>query len=130
MTKDDADREPLRRAGIEAGEPAGELGVLPGVREAAPNTLVIADGFSCRTRSRTRTRTRIEQGGTGRRAMHLAAASALGLDGPLPAPCPEKAGSRPAAPSPGPPQGRRPFGAAIGASAAAGATALAVQHRS
>ncbi len=93
---DDADRELMRRAGLEpevldkgccglAGNfgferghyevsmAVGEQGVLPAVREAAPEALVLADGFSCRTQ--------IEQGGTGRRAMHLAEALASGLDG-------------------------------------------------
>ncbi|WP_078648821.1 FAD-binding and (Fe-S)-binding domain-containing protein [Streptomyces ochraceiscleroticus] len=112
VLKDDADRELMRRAGIEAevldegccglagnfgferghhdlSMKVGELGVLPAVRDAAPSTLVIADGFSCRTQ--------IEQGGTGRRALHLAEALALGLDGPLPATGPETLAQRPAA---------------------------------
>jgi Fe-S oxidoreductase len=42
---------------------AGERVLLPRVREAPPDTLVLADGFSCRTQ--------IEQG-SGRRALHLA----------------------------------------------------------
>jgi FAD/FMN-containing dehydrogenase/Fe-S oxidoreductase len=41
----------------------GEAGVLPKVRQAAPDALILADGFSCRTQ--------IEQG-TDRRALHLA----------------------------------------------------------
>ncbi len=48
----------------------GEQGLLPAVREAAPETLVIADGFSCQTQ--------IEQSGIGRRALHLAQAIELG----------------------------------------------------
>ncbi|MFJ8098496.1 FAD-binding and (Fe-S)-binding domain-containing protein [Streptomyces griseofuscus] len=106
----DADRELMRRAGIDAdvldagccglagnfGFERGhhelsmtiaEQGVLPAVRKAAPGSLVIADGFSCRTQ--------IEQAGTGRRAMHLAEALALGLDGPAPADHPEKLVPRP-----------------------------------
>jgi uncharacterized protein len=43
---------------------AARQALLPAVRSADPGTLVLADGFSCRTQ--------IEQGGTGRRAMHLA----------------------------------------------------------
>ncbi|MFH8487750.1 FAD-binding and (Fe-S)-binding domain-containing protein [Streptomyces longisporoflavus] len=144
VMKDDADRELLRRAGIEAdvldagccglagnfgferdhhevSMAVGELGVLPAVREAAPSALVIADGFSCRTQ--------IEQGGTGRRAMHLAEALALGLDGPLPADCPEKASSRPAVPSRAARMVTASVVAALGASAAAGVTALARRHR-
>ncbi|CAG7646018.1 FAD-binding and (Fe-S)-binding domain-containing protein [Actinacidiphila bryophytorum] len=114
VTGFDADRELMRRAGLDAdvldegccglagnfgferghqelSEAIGELGVLPAVRQAAPGALVVADGFSCRTQ--------IEQGGTGRRALHLAEALALGLDGPAPADHPEKAADRPEPPS-------------------------------
>ena len=42
----------------------GEHAVLPKVRDAKLNELIVADGFSCKTQ--------IEQGGTGRRALHLA----------------------------------------------------------
>jgi len=41
----------------------GELELLPAVRNASPETLLIADGFSCREQ--------IEQC-TGRKALHLA----------------------------------------------------------
>ena len=41
----------------------GELELLPAVRNASPETLLIADGFSCREQ--------IEQS-TGRKTMHLA----------------------------------------------------------
>ncbi|WP_051072056.1 FAD-binding and (Fe-S)-binding domain-containing protein [Amycolatopsis decaplanina] len=41
-----------------------ERTLLPAVREAAPETLILADGFSCRTQ--------IEQGNTGRVPLHLA----------------------------------------------------------
>lgn len=87
----DADTEVLSRAGIDArrldagccglagnfGFEAGhhevstavaEQALLPEVRAAGPDTLVLADGFSCRTQ--------IEQSGTGRRAVHLAEALA------------------------------------------------------
>jgi FAD/FMN-containing dehydrogenase/Fe-S oxidoreductase len=47
----------------------GERMLLPKVREAAADTLVVADGFSCRSQ--------IEQGDTGRRALHLGQALAL-----------------------------------------------------
>ncbi|HEX8791419.1 MAG TPA: FAD-binding and (Fe-S)-binding domain-containing protein [Polyangiaceae bacterium] len=50
---------------------AGERVLLPKVREAEPTTLVVADGFSCRTQ--------IEQG-TGRGALHLAEVLAMALD--------------------------------------------------
>jgi Fe-S oxidoreductase len=55
--------------GFQEGEPyrvgvgSGELALLPAVRRAPADTIVVADGFSCRTQ--------IEQG-TGRRALHLA----------------------------------------------------------
>ncbi|MET7573269.1 FAD-linked oxidase C-terminal domain-containing protein [Streptomyces sp. NPDC005492] len=111
VTKDDADRELMRRAGIDAdvldagccglagnfgfeqghydlSMTVAEQGVLPAVRETAPGALVLADGFSCRTQ--------IEQGDTGRRALHLAEALALALDGQhLPADHPEKLAARP-----------------------------------
>ncbi|MFB7418242.1 FAD-binding and (Fe-S)-binding domain-containing protein [Streptomyces sp. NPDC056210] len=110
VTQFDADRELMRRAcidaevldagccglagnfGFERGHHdlsmgIGEQGVLPAVRDAAPGALVLADGFSCRTQ--------IEQGATGRRAIHLAEALALGLDGHLPVEHPEKAVDRP-----------------------------------
>ncbi|GAB3966068.1 FAD-binding and (Fe-S)-binding domain-containing protein [Actinoallomurus acanthiterrae] len=82
----DADRELLKRVGIEAevldegccglagnfgferghhevSVDVGELGVLPAVRNAADGTRILADGFSCRTQ--------IEQG-TPARPVHLA----------------------------------------------------------
>jgi FAD/FMN-containing dehydrogenase/Fe-S oxidoreductase len=55
--------------GYESGEPydvsmkAGERVLLPAVRAAAADTLIVTDGFSCRTQ--------IEHG-TGRRALHIA----------------------------------------------------------
>uniref|UniRef100_UPI0015F018F8 FAD-binding and (Fe-S)-binding domain-containing protein n=1 Tax=Streptomyces sp. WELS2 TaxID=2749435 RepID=UPI0015F018F8 len=105
VMKFDADRELMRRAHIDAevldegccglagnfgferghhevSMAVGELGVLPAVRGAAPDSLVIADGFSCRTQ--------IEQGSTGRRALHLAEALAFALDGNLPSDRPER----------------------------------------
>jgi FAD/FMN-containing dehydrogenase/Fe-S oxidoreductase len=42
----------------------GERVLLPKVRDASPETLVVSDGFSCRSQ--------IEQGDTGRRGLHLA----------------------------------------------------------
>jgi hypothetical protein len=50
----------------------GERVLLPRVREAPDETLVLADGFSCRTQ--------IEQG-SDRRALHLAEVMRLGLRG-------------------------------------------------
>jgi Fe-S oxidoreductase len=114
VLKDDADRELMRRAhldadvldegccglagnfGFERGHhelslAVAEQGVLPAVRAAAPGSLLLADGFSCRTQ--------IEQSDTGRRALHLAEVLALGLDGNLPAEHPERLAGRPPAPS-------------------------------
>jgi FAD/FMN-containing dehydrogenase/Fe-S oxidoreductase len=55
--------------GFEAGHhdlslEMGEQGLLPRVRELDAETIVVADGFSCKTQ--------IEQGSTGRRPLHLA----------------------------------------------------------
>lgn len=54
---------------------AGERVLLPAVRRAADDALVLADGFSCRTQ--------IEQT-TGRRALHLAQVLELSLCPPAP----------------------------------------------
>ena len=48
----------------------GEHILLPEVRSADPDTLLVADGFSCRTQITA---------GTGRRALHTAEVLALGL---------------------------------------------------
>jgi Fe-S oxidoreductase len=48
----------------------GELVLLPAIRRAAPDTLIVADGFSCREQIRQ---------ATGRQAIHLAEALHLGL---------------------------------------------------
>jgi FAD/FMN-containing dehydrogenase/Fe-S oxidoreductase len=50
----------------------GELALLPAVRNATADTLIVADGFSCREQ--------IAQG-TGRRAVHVAHALRLAMDG-------------------------------------------------
>ena len=55
----------------EVSRAAGERVLLPRVRAAAEQTVILADGFSCRTQ--------IEQGGTGRTAVHLAELLASGL---------------------------------------------------
>lgn len=57
--------------GFEAGHyevsmACAEKVLLPAVRDADAQTLVLADGFSCGTQ--------IPQGGTGRRALHTAKA--------------------------------------------------------
>jgi FAD/FMN-containing dehydrogenase/Fe-S oxidoreductase len=59
-------------AKYEVSMACGERVLLPKVREAAPDTLVVADGFSCRTQ--------IEQGDTGRTALHLAQVLKLAYD--------------------------------------------------
>ncbi len=48
----------------------GEQFLLPQVRSAAPDTLLVADGFSCRTQIAA---------GTGRRALHTAEVLQMGL---------------------------------------------------
>ncbi|MBL1100238.1 FAD-binding and (Fe-S)-binding domain-containing protein [Streptomyces coffeae] len=143
VMKADADRELMRRAGIDAdvldegccglagnfGFERGhhdlsmtiaELGVLPAVRDTAPGALVLADGFSCRVQ--------IEQGATGRRAMHLAEVLALGLDtAHLPAHLPEKLALRP---EPSPRDARVAAATAlIAAVAAAGGICAFVRRR-
>ncbi len=61
----------------------GERVLLPKVREASPETLVVADGFSCRSQ--------IEQGDTGRGALHVAEVITLARErGSIPA-YPERA---------------------------------------
>ncbi|MFJ3334905.1 FAD-binding and (Fe-S)-binding domain-containing protein [Streptomyces sp. NPDC086766] len=141
IMKFDADRELMRRAGLEAdvldegccglagnfgferghhdvSMAVAEQGVLPAVRAAAPGSLVLADGFSCRTQ--------IEQGGTGRRALHLAEVLSLGLQGNLPSREPERLAERPAPPA-GPARWAATAGAALlaaTAATAAGRTAL------
>ncbi|MEV5911214.1 FAD-linked oxidase C-terminal domain-containing protein [Streptomyces chartreusis] len=92
----DADREILKRAGVDAdvldagccglagnfgfekghyevSMACAEAGLLPAVREADDATLVLADGFSCRTQ--------VDQAGTGRTPLHLAEVLAAGLTG-------------------------------------------------
>ncbi len=56
----------------EVSRAAGERVLLPRVREADADTVVLADGFSCRTQ--------IAQCDTGRTAMHLAELLASGLE--------------------------------------------------
>ena len=66
--------------GYEAGHydvslACGERALLPAAREASTDTLLVADGFSCRTQ--------IEHG-TGRKALHLAQVLALARSGHVP----------------------------------------------
>jgi len=53
---------------VEVSRAMGELSLLPAVREAQPNALIVADGTSCRHQ--------IEDG-TGRRALHVAQVLAM-----------------------------------------------------
>jgi Fe-S oxidoreductase len=50
----------------------GEQSLLPKVRSAPPDALIVADGFSCKTQ--------IEQSGIGRRALHVAEVLQLARD--------------------------------------------------
>jgi FAD/FMN-containing dehydrogenase/Fe-S oxidoreductase len=94
----------------------GERVLLPAVREAAPDTIVVADGFSCRTQ--------IEQGRTGRRALHVAEVLKLAYDHGAGGPAgryPERSQAEPPSPN-----GHRPglvTAAVLTAALAAGAIA-------
>ncbi|RAY11504.1 FAD-binding oxidoreductase [Actinomadura craniellae] len=95
----DADRTLLAAAGVEAdvldsgccglagnfgferghyqvSQDVAELGLFPALRTADPGTLVLADGFSCRTQ--------IDQAGLGPAPVHLAEVLAAGLRGAEP----------------------------------------------
>jgi len=56
---------------FEISQAIGERILLPAVRKASPETLIVADGFSCREQIRQ---------GTGRPAMHLAEVLKMALD--------------------------------------------------
>jgi Fe-S oxidoreductase len=60
----------FEREHYEVSQALAERALLPAVREAAPETLVVADGFSCRTQ--------VAQN-SERRAVHLAEVLAEGL---------------------------------------------------
>ncbi len=67
--------------GFEAGHleismAVAETELLPAVREAEDDTVILADGFSCRTQ--------LEQSGQGRQAVHLAELLAAAMSGGLP----------------------------------------------
>ncbi len=72
----------FERSHYDVSVQVGERVLLPRVRAAAPDTLIVADGFSCREP--------IAQL-TDRRALHLADVLALALHGSLPAARPETA---------------------------------------
>jgi FAD/FMN-containing dehydrogenase/Fe-S oxidoreductase len=95
----------------------GERVLLPKVREASPETLIVADGFSCRSQ--------IEQGSTGRGALHVAEVVKLARDhGGIPR-YPERAVSN-AHPNGNSRRGRGVLAAGAAVAAVAGA-ALAVR---
>jgi Fe-S oxidoreductase len=70
----------------------GEQALLPAVREAADDTVVVANGFSCKTQ--------IEQSGSGRRALHVAQVMKLARERPHAGGKPEDrySGAKPPAP--------------------------------
>jgi len=103
--------------GFEAGHyevsmACGERVLLPALREAPSDALVLADGFSCRTQ--------IEHGGTGRIPVHLAEVLAAGLHRQPMRP------SRPAPPARG--DYLRLAGLAVAAAAASSAGATAARR--
>ena len=99
----------------------GEQGLLPKVRQLDDETLVVADGFSCKTQ--------IEQGDTGRRALHVAQVlklarehGATGPQGPKPERLYYEVRPEPSLP-------RRTVRAAVLVAATAGVVALAAKMR-
>ncbi|MFP5253476.1 MAG: FAD-binding and (Fe-S)-binding domain-containing protein [Actinomycetes bacterium] len=90
--------------------------LLPRVRQTDEDTAVIADGFSCRTQ--------VEQGGTGRRPLHVAEVLASGLRGRTTTAVPDDTARRP---DPAPALAGRVADAAVG-TAVVGAGALLVRQ--
>jgi Fe-S oxidoreductase len=108
--------------GFEAGKygismDCGEQALLPAVRQAGPDTLIVADGFSCQTQ--------IADSGTGRRAMHVAEVMKAARDGGSLAGEQERLLPRP----PVTRRAARVAAAALPAVAALGASAVAVARR-
>jgi FAD/FMN-containing dehydrogenase/Fe-S oxidoreductase len=94
----------------------GERVLLPKVREASPETLIVADGFSCRSQ--------IEQCDTGRDGMHVAEVIKLARDvGAIPA-YPERALEAPSGKN-----GHGKTAALLGAGAVAAAAAVAYRSK-
>ncbi len=137
----DADEKLLKRLGVDADLPptgccglagswgfekekyqismdCGERVLFPKIREASSQTVLLADGFSCRTQ--------IEQG-TNRRAMHIAQLIQTGLPNRpgLPIERPERVGERSSTPA----TPARNVAATLSVAAAAVATGLALRHR-
>jgi len=100
----------------------GEQSVLPKVRSAPLDSLIVADGFSCKTQ--------IEQSGIGRRALHVAEVLQLALEhGPSGPPGRPEQARRP---RPEPPASRRATRIAAAAAvpvAALAASAVALARR-
>ena len=89
----------------------GERVLLPKVRDAATDTIVVADGFSCRSQ--------IEQSDTGRRALHAAQVLALAREfGPAGPPGTHPERAAPERPQPGPVRTAARAAVAVGAAAA------------
>src|SRR3954454_5992466 len=100
----------------------GEQALLPAVHDAGRETVVVADGFSCKTQ--------IEQAGTGRRALHVAQVMKLAREhgpeaytagGPEPADYEVK--------PPAPPDVKRRRAVALGVAAAGVGAAVAAAIR-
>jgi hypothetical protein len=84
----------------------GEHSLLPALRRAGGETVIVADGFSCKTQ--------VEQAGIGRRALHVSEVVQLALDhgpaGPRGAP---EAAARPRPPASQPRRAARVAAAAV-----------------
>ncbi|HET9078102.1 MAG TPA: hypothetical protein VFN68_14290, partial [Acidimicrobiales bacterium] len=102
----------------------GEQGLLPAVRKASSDAVIVANGFSCKTQ--------VAEAGTGRRALHLAEVMQLArgkgrLDGGV---RPEdEAGDRRPVPGPGRRAARTLLPVAGAAAAPAVATLAALRRR-
>ncbi len=113
--------------GYEAGEKyevsikAGEQLLLPSVRDASPHTLLMTDGFSCRSQ--------ISQG-TDRGALHLAQVTQMALrEGPN-GPAADRPESRYSEPPRSASNGSSRAATAAGLTALGGAAGLALTRRS
>jgi hypothetical protein len=92
----------------------GERVLLPKVREAPPETLIVANGFSCKSQ--------IEQAGTGRQALHIAEVLELARGRESVPPYPERVLARP---EPDPGRSLVRAAVAVGTAAALAGAALA-----
>ena len=103
----------FQRGHAEVSEACAERVLLPRLREAPSDAVVLADGFSCRTQIHE-----LESG--GREAMHLS--ELLAADGDLP----QEYAERSCAPRPAPPPARVKLLALGAAAGAAALTAAAI----